>query len=180
MLGYFLRHLSKHNYSTNFWKYSIGESFLSVPSAFWNPAKALNFDFLTCAESQSDHMIPENRRDQVTAWNGFGQSVLTKGSGVEPFSDAAPSRGKHSLRKAAARAARRRGRRRCRMIAPSVIFKAAEWPVNWAKDTRRTRRTTMCTTHYLCNTRLCVSPLAKSICAECLCSNPSNRSKHST
>lgn len=43
-------------------------------------------------------MIPENHRDQVTAWNEFGQSVLTKGSGVEPFSDAAPSRGKHSLR----------------------------------------------------------------------------------
>jgi len=62
-------------------------------------------DFLTCAESQSDHMMLENHRDQVTAWNGFGQSVHTKGSGVEPFSDAAPSRGKHSLS-----AGRRRGR----------------------------------------------------------------------
>jgi hypothetical protein len=37
-----------------------------------------------------------------------------------------------------------------------------------------------CARHIICVTRLCISPLAKSICAECSCVQiPSNRSKHS-
>lgn len=42
-----MRHLSKHNYSTNFWKYSFGES-LSVRHSsicFTKPCKSVNFRF---------------------------------------------------------------------------------------------------------------------------------------